>query len=89
MPPPPFSQVVLETQACWLERAVGPWAPVLPTPTVTLPSLAGPLLEPKLSGGRAATRGREELSGHSAPWSAFSPWKMVGRGEEGGGSGQG
>lgn len=74
-PVPPLPSLRLSWKpklAGWREQWVplSPWAPVLPTPTVTLPSLAGLLL----SGGRAATRGREELSS-ALLCSVFSPRK--------------
>lgn len=79
MLPPPFSQVVLETQACWLERAVGP--PLVPgplsspPPTVTLPSLARLLAGAQAKWGQGCYAGQGGVKQHSAPWSAFSPWE--------------
>lgn len=76
-PPLPFSQVVLETQACWLWRAVGPWAPALPIPHIPLPSLAPPSPQPKPNGAGLLHPGGEELSGALLPGPDFLPGKMA------------
>ena len=56
-------------------RGMGPWAPALPRPSITLPSLAPPPPWPKPNGA-AAAQDKEELSRALPPSLDLLPGKM-------------
>ena len=73
VPPLPFSQVVLETQACWLESggSLGPCPPP-PLHHPAKPGTSPALAQAKQGSHRPGQGGAEPCS---APWSGPSPWE--------------
>ena len=73
VPPLPFSQVVLETQACWLERdgSLGPCPPP-PLHHPAKPGTSPALAQAKRGSCRPGQGGAEP---RSAPQSGPSPWE--------------